>query len=289
MIFFASGMNHPGEIRGARECIGSHVGTTIEHISKDTPGQKHAASQLAKFPRGIFIDSGAFSEVDKRLRVVNPLGDKFWASVFRTYGHFAFAGERLTIVAPDRIGCQKTSLERLSRYSEQVRSLVSTGARVLVPLQKGELSQAAFFDKARSAAGCEMIPAFPMAKGATSVAEIRRFFESEKVDQVHFLGIGPGSKKLDPVLSAVPGSVRVSADACLLKRYVGRKSGLKPMTAAQDFFSRVIEQSSCEPTRSEFIFMKKRFALEAILWDFWVKHGLVEGNKPKKPEQMKLF
>ncbi|MBC2385296.1 hypothetical protein HF209_30540 [Pseudomonas sp. WS 5096] len=84
----------------------------------------------------VFIDSGAFSAFQKG-EVVD------WARVFGVYESVLNMAERpagLSIVAPDVIGNQTATLALWEAHSERVRAWIAAGARVIIPLQRGDLS-----------------------------------------------------------------------------------------------------------------------------------------------------
>ncbi|MCE0853527.1 hypothetical protein LU689_26855 [Pseudomonas asiatica] len=84
----------------------------------------------------VFIDSGAFSAFQKGELVS-------WEKVFFTYecvlARTDFPGA-LSIVAPDIIGDQSATLDLWAVHAERVRTWIMAGARVIIPLQCGELS-----------------------------------------------------------------------------------------------------------------------------------------------------
>ncbi len=284
MIFYASGTNHPGEIRGLAKCLHSNVGTCVQHISGPAEGKREAFRQLVRFPRQVFVDSGAFSEVNKELRVVRPLAREYWENVFAVYDRLAMAlGPRLSIVAPDRIACEHTSLDRLAQWAHRIGPLQEKGVRVLVPLQGEPVT---FFDKAKATLGPAIVPAFPMKKNATEPTTVAKFLSTVHPSQVHFLGMGPDSTVAKKVLPLVPASVGVSADSCLFKRYVGRKRSLGPLTAAHDFFDALLV--NCGVDNRTKISIKKNLGLQAVLWDFWESRALRPSPRPKPPTQLEL-
>lgn len=84
----------------------------------------------------VFIDSGAFSAFQKREQVN-------WTKVFFAYETVLNNTDRpggLSIVAPDVIGDQMATLALWEEHAKRVCTWIAAGARVIVPLQRGELS-----------------------------------------------------------------------------------------------------------------------------------------------------
>ncbi|MPQ69229.1 hypothetical protein GC387_21735 [Pseudomonas sp. MWU12-2323] len=84
----------------------------------------------------VFIDSGAFAAFQK--------GDEVdWIKVFRVYESVLNMADKtagLSIVAPDVIGDQTATLALWEAHTERVSAWIAAGARVIVPLQRGEQS-----------------------------------------------------------------------------------------------------------------------------------------------------
>ncbi len=224
--YFASGSNRATEIRGMSRA-GADIGVAAPHVSAAAEAELLA---LAGSDVLVFVDSGAFSEVEfgpEGVSIVKPMTADTWASVLGFYRRLALRlGDQLWIVAPDRVGCQRTSLERLARYAPQVRELHELGARVLVPIQKGDLSQADFAAAADEALGfSDWLPAMPCKKAATTAAEVAAFVAARSPRHVHLLGLGIRSRSLDAYLAPFGGSCSVSLDSCWITANVGAKNG----------------------------------------------------------------
>jgi len=238
--YFASGSNRVGEIRGLSKA-GADVGVAANEIS---PAAEAALVELAGSDVQVFVDSGAFSEVSfgaNGAEIVKPITPAGWERVLALYARLGRAlGSQLWIVAPDCVGHQDITLERLALYATDVRALHASGVHVLVPVQKGELSQAAFAAKIDAALGfTSWIPAMPCKKAATTAAEVADFLTTRKPDHVHLLGLGIRSRKLEAYLAPFTDSLAsVSLDSCWITANVGRTSGPKggprKLTAARD-------------------------------------------------------
>jgi hypothetical protein len=243
---FASGVNHPGEVRGLF-LSGRHVGITATEIRT---GLLDELELFAGAAGECFVDSGAFSEVEfgpSGPVVVRPLdSDEHWRNVFDVMRRVACAFRtRARIVAPDRVGCQATTLARLERYAADVQVIkVATRCQVIVPVQRGAMPLGDFFRKACALLGLrDLIAGVPMKKSATSLrdlAELVRSMEGRSC-RLHLLGIGPESKQWKAVLRTVleiRPDADITSDSVTIRRLVGRTNGRggKPraLTAAQD-------------------------------------------------------
>jgi hypothetical protein len=234
--YFASGSNRPADIRGF-DAIGHAIGVAAPELSEN------AIRELEKVRVEVFVDSGAFSEVTfgpAGVTVVAPITDADWRERLATYRRLAVAlGPRVHLVAPDRIGDQEETLARLARYAPELRELRTLGANILVPIQKGSSTQAAFVRRIVEVLGFDdFVHAIPSKKKATTVAELRAYLEEVRPARLHFLGLGLKNTLAGQVLAAcaefVPAAA-LSFDSNLIAASVGR-GGRAPrrLTAAKD-------------------------------------------------------
>lgn len=236
--YFLSGSNRPAEIRSLGT-IGLDIGVCVECLSENGIKELEA---LAGSDVLVFADSGAFSEVafspeTGRLEVTNPITEQEWSRRLSTMARLARSlGPQLFAVAPDLVGSQEGTLERLGRYSAEVRSLHSAGARVLVAMQKGELEQSDFADAVDRALGFDSwIPALPCKKAATSPEEVARFLASRNPEHVHLLGLGIRNRAVSRYLEPFQGlNCSVSMDSCWIAANVGRGQKPRRLTLARD-------------------------------------------------------
>ena len=194
----------------------------------------------------VFVDSGAFGEVDRNLNVVKPISHLQWRRILALYLRLArVLRERLTIVAPDRVGDQVKTLSRMSTYAEDIYECVSLSSRALVPIQKGAFSMAEFYRHALEVLGADdplYVPAIPMKKDATSLTELAQFVQEAQPHEVHLLGIGPGNRKFSEI-SRICRGVPFTCDSNVLTAAVGRvRSGARALTSASDRAERYINQ-----------------------------------------------
>jgi hypothetical protein len=247
--YFASGSNLPGEIRGLAE-INHPLGVAVQEMNE--LGLEEL-ERLAGSGLRVFVDSGAFSEVSftqdcpegrltkkgKPVQVpcapyVKP-GDEItaeeWDKRLAVYKRLAKAlGSQLYVVAPDRVGCQQVTLERLETYREEVRELAAMGANVLLPLQRGELNPAEFLAFAKEVTGLddELVPAFPMRKGATPHDVVADFVRDEQPRRLHLLGLGANNDAAAPLaarLYELCPTLDLMLDSVLIRSLAGRNNG----------------------------------------------------------------
>jgi hypothetical protein len=247
---FASGSNCVGDIRGLA-VAGHDVGVAFPSIREKSIRE---LEKLAGTDVQVFIDSGAFSEVDFRPGpvVVDAIPDSYWPRLLDCYERLATVlGDQLHCVAPDKVGFQEETLERLSAHVPQLRRIAALGARVLVPMQRGALSQSEFHAAVTELLGdMDWIPALPCKKAATTPAQAADFAREVQPRQLHLLGLGSGGKLvcdfLSQVSEAAPGCM-VQLDACLIRRLVGtdkaarfESEGKRRLTFALHLAARVL-------------------------------------------------
>jgi len=244
--YFASGSNRVGEIRGLA-AVGHDVGVAVPELNEKALAELEA---LAGSDVQVFADSGAFGEVtfDPAVGgcvVVKPITDAEWVRRLAIYRRLAIAlGSQVWIVAPDRVGDQATTLARLERYRDQVVELHELGARVLLPAQRGDVSQAEFYRQACDVLGFAPVPALPCKKAATSPAEAAAFVAEIEPAHVHLLGCGPRNRQAAEFVAAV-ASTSFSFDSNWITANVGR-DGRRPRryTYARDLARRVFTDAT---------------------------------------------
>lgn len=236
---FASGVNHPGEVRGLHGTL-RYVGITATDARPDLLGelQLHAPWQRPSDRGGYmsmlrcFVDSGAFSEVAfGPYRVVREITHDDWMERFAIYQWVAERFRRFAyLVAPDRVGDQDVTLARLSRYAGAMRWFSALGANVIVPVQKGTLPMSEMFRRACSILDVSApIAGIPLKKDATSIADLVELVESmPRACRFHLLGLGPESPNFMPVVNAIKSrrpEASITSDSVTIRRLVGRTNG----------------------------------------------------------------
>ena len=243
VIDFASGSNHAGEIRGLHEAKHA-IGLAAPEVNAASERELHA---LAGTGHPVFLDSGAFSEVtfnfpDKKgklpkadlppgIHVTKPITDAQWEKRLDLYERLARSlGRQLYVVAPDKVGDQQGTLDRLDRYKDRIRRIEQFGAHVLAPIQKGSTPMAVFDQQVEAILGhSNYVRAIPMKKDATTLAELVDFLRARQPKRVHLLGLGSTNAEAETVLhatrAAVPG-IRVTMDSNKIVAKAGRSGGL---------------------------------------------------------------
>ena len=250
VTYFRSGSNRPGEIRGLGEA-GQDIGVAVCELNDNAMGE---LARLVGTDVQVFVDSGAFSEVDlvkqpcgmMTWEVVRPISDSDWQKRLATY---ELIGECLQdqvwLVAPDCVGHQQETLRRLRKYARFVRSANGRGARILVVMHKPhpihdagqELTQAEFYAQVEEIlVGVSWTPSLPCKKAGTSVAEVGDFVQAVRPKHVHLLGLGVYNRKASAYAAAGrgDGSTSVSMDSNWITANVGRKGKIRTFTAAKD-------------------------------------------------------
>ena len=227
VAYFASGSNHAGEIRAFAD-LGHDVGVAVRRVG---PQAMQELLALEGTDVQVFADSGAFGElqvVDGQLTWPRAITPKIWDRILTRYDQLAVLGDQLHVVAPDRVGDQDYTLALLARYADRMRALHAQGVNVLVPVQRGAMTQAAFYRAACEVLGFEAVPALPCKKAATSLDEARAFAVEVQPRRVHLLGMGMRNSLapafMAALLEAAPG-VRVQLDSVVVSSLSGRNNG----------------------------------------------------------------
>ena len=205
-LAFHSGMSAKSDLRAAvDEGVPVGVVATLLDLSKT----------FLVIPRHLdnggtaFVDSGAFAAFQKGETVD-------WERVFQVYERILMMTSRpegLSIVAPDVIGDQAATLQLWSLHAARVATWIAAGARVIVPLQCGDLNAGQLLDAAKKVFGtarvCAGIPSNLAAMGVDDVARLKH-------TDFHILGrvvLTPDlMKKLSVLLLNNPGAT-YTADA----------------------------------------------------------------------------
>lgn len=228
--YFASGSNTPACIRGFA-AVGQAIGVAAPHVTANSESELMA---LAGTGIPVFVDSGAFSEVEftaEGPKVVKPMTAAKWQSVLDLYARLgAVLGSQLYVVAPDKVGFQGETLERLEAYKAELQALISNDVNVMVVAQGGPaMSQAEFDAKAQEILGTDSyVRALPCNKNATSPAAVRAFAEARKPAKLHLLGLGLRADRAPAcaeAVAAVSPETQLSFDSCLLAESAGSTNG----------------------------------------------------------------
>jgi hypothetical protein len=272
VTYFASGANSYGDMRGFLN-TGHNVGAAVQEFVKGwNDPQRVTTSEgivaLATDPdyadRLLFLDSGAFSSVNKQLEEVDPISDQEWKHRLGIYIDAAeILGERLYAVLPDRPGDQYLTLTRMAAYADKIHELRDLGAVLLTPIPRLQVESAGdpipmsdqFYWSASDLEGVgipmgELVPAIPTAIAPVSPTEAAQFLSDVERDHgvvirhVHLLGSGPttptGMAKIEhyvEALRAVNPDLEISCDSAEKRRLSNREPVYKERyLQAQSFF-----------------------------------------------------
>jgi hypothetical protein len=231
VLAYTSGTNRTCDIHGVRKA-GLPIGVDVSKLSES--GIR--AILESKVP--ILLDSGAFGEVTIQCgeaMVTRPISDQEWTRRLDIYLRITRGLCRprqrchppaVTVIAPDQVGSQEATLERLKRFRADIKRLRSAGAEVVVPMQAGDLRIADFYHKVTATLGFRPVPAMPMKKAPQAVEQICQFLQDVHVRRLHFLGIGPSNGKLQSLLAAIRDlapCVRISMDSNRIRAAVGQR------------------------------------------------------------------
>lgn len=247
-IYFASGSNRPGHIRGF-SYVKQALGVAAPHVKANSEDELLA---LAGMDLPVFVDSGAFSEVEfdeNGPKVVKPIDEAQWQEILDLYNRLGLGlGSQLYVVAPDMVGFQKETLERLARWKTELLALRSLGVHIIVVAQGGPaMSQADFDAEAEKVLGFgDYIRGLPCKKNATSTEGIRDFVRARKPAQLHLLGLGIRNKRAPEaarVVAEESPQTALSYDSCLINESMGKTNGRSNHPAETLHGPRVLEQA----------------------------------------------
>ncbi|WP_257605300.1 hypothetical protein [Pseudomonas sp. UMAB-40] len=192
-LAYHSGMSAKSDLRAAVD-----VGVPVGVVATLLDVNKTILVLPRHLDRGgsVFIDSGAFTAFQKG----EPVD---WPKVFRAYESVITMTDRpegLSIVAPDVIGDQVKTLALWEEHAKRVFSWIDAGARVIVPLQCGQLTAGEMLAEAKRIFGtgklCAGIPSNLAAMPAEDCATLRH-------DDFHILGRVVMTEELQQKLAAL--------------------------------------------------------------------------------------
>lgn len=242
-LYFISGASRPSDLRGLVR-ISAPLGVSIPELSDHALAELLAAAPARPLLQ-VFVDSGAFSEVDRTGRIVAPITLAAWRTRVAVMLRIAAAfGPRCWIVAPDCVGNQGETLTRLRAFAAEMRQARALGARVIVPIQRGDMPPASFDRAAAEVLSfSDFVRGIPGNKIAMPAGELEAFLRTRRPAAVHLLGIGPRGRRFRPLVDLlrrlVPGAA-VSCDSQAFSAQTGRTNGAggepRALTSWQDHF-----------------------------------------------------
>ena len=193
----------------------------------------------------VFVDSGAFSEVEFGAtgpQVVLPIAEQDtvqihkgkkvhvpgWETRLAAMTKIAEAlGPKAYLVAPDMVGNQAVTFERLTKYAETVRRWRELGANVIVVLQKGAMSQIEMDAECQRILGFDdYVRGIPSKKAAATTEELVELANALPVGtRLHLLGLGVEGDRYQEVLDRMPADRPLFCDSVGIRRMVGRTNG----------------------------------------------------------------
>lgn len=180
--YYASGSNHPGEIRGFAE-LGHPIGVSALQLSE------RALTLLGQVRVPLFVDSGAFGETAGR-----AFDSARWERVLDVYERLARVGVR--VVAPDKVGDQIETLARLRRHRWRLLWLRALGAELIVPLQRGPLGLVELYDRVVELLGDEdFVVGLPGNRAALDEEDLLPLLRARTPRALHVLGMGPANRR----------------------------------------------------------------------------------------------
>jgi hypothetical protein len=241
VTYFASGSTHAPTLR-ALVLAGQCVGVSLSELTRETLREVRWLASVPGRVRGLFVDSGAFSEEGPSRMPDTAWAERVGRGEGATYGYLEIV-DALTwpeyrstgsvwrlacpvyLVAPDCVGDQAETLRRLRLHREAVLALAARGARVVVPVQRGALSLAEFWAAELELLGPgAWVVGVPCNRSATNPDEFRRFMAQATPAAVHLLGLGPTRASFGAFLRAA-GGAEVSCDSGLKRRLEGTTNG----------------------------------------------------------------
>ena len=291
VTFFASGTNLTGEIRALSLVPGANIGVVAGLVDeRKYPEVDAELENFRETGRKLFVDSGAFSEVefpkDGPPQIVKPLTDKDWQAVFFVYRRLALSFyENVYVVAPDCVGHEEESLARLRRYAADVVDVYELGATILVPLQRGRRNLTRFYREAERILGIPFTPCVPMKKNATSPEAVLAFVDEVRPASIHLLGLGVDTGVAQDLIAGIQAIVpdcAISCDACLITRWVGKKGETRRMTPIDNVMRKKLALDP-EAYGEHEVHVRKALTLFLAAYNFWTDLGLA-----RKPSYLGL-
>lgn len=220
----------------------------------------------------IFVDSGAFGEIEFRKKNNQDFGDKEWKAIFDAYDKIVplFPKGRVYIVAPDRIyfdgqtrSAEADTLARIKKYGKRVKALYDKGAKVIAAVQNSDWNVGyKRLKKVMVSIGVpNFVVGFPVTvRNPIPLKEKKRMLDevlrlNTDIVDIHLLGIsantyGPQGFQTNyiPILEKYAERVRICTDAQRFanifrraeRNYFGVRADVAPGTALKDKFQKMI-------------------------------------------------
>lgn len=184
-----------------------------------TDSSQNVLSLLAEYASTggeVFVDSGAF-------RLFKEGSAIDYGKVLQVYKHLITSTkhpENLLLVGPDIIGDQRSSIELLLRWRNEVCELIDSGAEVMIPLQRGERSLSECWRIVSRLLRRPFVVGLPSNAAAIPPVEVMEFISTVQPERVHFLGCQE-NQMLHQAQYLAP-TCRITSDASMLRSKIGQ-------------------------------------------------------------------
>ncbi len=215
VVTYKSGSSAKTDLMGYM-AAGANIGICATDASK--PVLSLLASYVSNGGRA-FIDSGAFRNFKAKLKKPDTPPVDFDV-VFSRYEYVlaqCTSSNGLIVVAPDIVGKQAASYALLEAYKDRITALHARGASIMVPLQKGEDSLLAHYNRCKALLGFDFICGLPSNAKAISRDEVMSFMNAEP-SCVHFLGTAESSLVHEAKFRSP--RTQFSCDATLIRKHI---------------------------------------------------------------------
>ena len=250
----------------------------------------------------IFIDSGAFGELEFRQKNGRGFGDGEWKQIFNVYDEIVsvFPSERVYIVAPDRIffkeqtrSAEADTLARIEKYGKRVKALYQSGAKVIAAVQNSDWNVG--YERLKRVMTFIGVPNFVVGFPVTvrnpiPLKEKKRMLDkvlrlNTDIVDIHLLGISANTESFQkhyiPVLEKYAERVRVCTDAQRFgnifrrakRTYFGVLADVAPGTALKDKFKKMVP-SQLYPWVQSQIDNNLNFLNPPDRFDTWDKYAI---------------
>lgn len=239
---YASGMSRPGDFKAAL-AAGGGVGVEINELSKN---MMELVSQAIADGHEIFVDSGAFRafmaaqrNIEKDLALDDVMNfdevmDKYKVLLDKVVDKVGLGDMRinnLMFVMPDVVGDQAATMDMIGFNMGRIQDFTDYGATVIIPMQRGELSQREAFEQIHEAMDdAPWVPGIPSNAAALSDSEFRNMLSGDyKPSRLHILGAAKESSLFDRmnVIREMyqDSEITVTADANLIRSQIDELKG----------------------------------------------------------------
>ena len=227
-ISYCSGACNISDVRGLIKaripiCI------SLDRLKFESPVYREIVDYAADKKGHVLIDSGAFTAFTRGKEMD-------FDKVFEMYEHLAKATDGyITVVGPDKVGDQVTTFQLLEKYAFRIRDMINKGARILIPVQKGDIPPGVALQIA-----CDILAtdrfgvAVPSNKKAFSDNDLQDLLSSGvNIKVIHFLGMTAANPRMSTkkaLIEKLAPGVEVTMDGNRLRANYGQG---QPITVKQ--------------------------------------------------------